>query len=91
MQNNYEAILSIANHHLNTESSLEQFVYSLSKGALFVAPTDLTLSILWFFPYFMEKRIVDSFKDFQMLDYKVKKIPTFPSKIELLLYILLLK
>lgn len=88
MQNNYEAIISIANRHLhvNTESSLEQFVYTLSKCALFVAPTDLTLSVLWFFPYFMEKRIVDSFKDFQMLDYKVKKkIATFPSKIELIL------
>lgn len=50
---------------------------NMSKCAHFVAPTDLTLPILWFFPYFMEKRIIDSFKDFQMLDYKVN-IPLSP-------------
>ncbi|XP_048732023.2 general transcription and DNA repair factor IIH helicase subunit XPD-like [Ostrea edulis] len=32
---------------------------------------DSCLPILWFFPYFMEKRIIDAFENFHMLDYKV--------------------
>lgn len=54
-------------------SRTHMYGINMSKSAHFVAPTDLTLPILWFFPYFMEKRIIDSFKDFQMLDYKVNK------------------
>ena len=44
------------------------------NGGVEVVPDifpDKSLPMLWFFPYFMEKRVCDSMPSLTMLDYKV--------------------